>query len=60
MAAERLLQGKKITDALVQQAGAATQSELRPMSDHRASGAYRSAMAKTLTERALRQALSRL
>lgn len=59
-AAERLLQGKKITDALVQQAGAAVQSDLRPMSDHRASAAYRSAMAKTLTERALRQALGRL
>jgi CO/xanthine dehydrogenase FAD-binding subunit len=60
VAAERVLQGKKISAALVQQAGAAVQSELRPMSDHRASGAYRSAMAKTLTERALRQALGRL
>jgi CO/xanthine dehydrogenase FAD-binding subunit len=60
LAAERVLQGKKISEALVQQAGAAAQSDLRPMSDHRATGAYRSAMAKTLTERALRQALGRL
>ena len=59
-AAEALLQGEKISDALVQRAGAAAQSELHLMSDHRASGAYRSAMAKTLTERTLRQALGRL
>lgn len=60
MAAERLLQGQTISDELVQQAGAAVQTDLSPMSDHRASGAYRSLMAKTLTERALRQALGRL
>lgn len=60
MAAERLLQGQPISDALVQQAGAAAQADLSPMSDHRASGAYRSLMVKTLTERALRLALGRL
>jgi CO/xanthine dehydrogenase FAD-binding subunit len=60
MAAERLMQGEKISDDLVQRVGTAVQSDLRPMSDHRASAAYRSAMAKTLTERALRQALGRL
>jgi aerobic carbon-monoxide dehydrogenase medium subunit len=60
MAAESLLQGEKISDDVVQRAGKAVQSDLSPMSDHRASGAYRSAMAKTLTERALRQALGRL
>jgi aerobic carbon-monoxide dehydrogenase medium subunit len=60
MAAERLLQGQTISDELVQKAGAAVQSDLHLMSDHRASGAYRSAMAKTLTERTLRQALGRL
>lgn len=60
MAAEGLLQGEKISDDLVQRAGKAVQSDLSPMSDHRASGAYRSAMAKTMTERALRQALGRL
>jgi CO/xanthine dehydrogenase FAD-binding subunit len=60
MAAERLLQGQTISDELVQKAGAAVQSDLHLMSDHRASGAYRSAMSKTLTERTLRQALGRL
>lgn len=59
-AAESLLQGQTISDALMQQAGAAVQADLSPMSDHRASGAYRSLMAKTMTERALRQALGRL
>jgi CO/xanthine dehydrogenase FAD-binding subunit len=60
VASENLLQGEKISDELLQQAGVAAQSELQPMSDHRASAAYRSAMAKTLTERALRRAVARL
>lgn len=59
-AAEQLLQGQEITEDLLQRAGAAVKSELQPMSDHRASGAYRSAIAKTLTERALRQARERV
>jgi CO/xanthine dehydrogenase FAD-binding subunit len=59
-AAETLLQGEKMSDELLQRAAAAVPSDLQPMSDHRASAAYRSAMAKTLTERALRQALARL
>jgi CO/xanthine dehydrogenase FAD-binding subunit len=60
LASENLLQGEKISDELLQRAGVAAQSDLQPMSDHRASAAYRSAMAKTLTERALRQAVARL
>ena len=60
VASENLLQGKRISDELLQQAGVATQSDLQPMSDHRASAAYRSAMAKTLTERALKRAVARL
>lgn len=59
-AAENRLQGEKMSDELMQQAGAAVQSDLQPMSDHRASAAYRSVMAKTLTERALRRAVDRL
>ncbi len=59
-AAENLLRGEKISDELLQQAGVAAQSDLQPMSDHRASAAYRSAMVRTLTERALRQAVARL
>ena len=60
VSAENLLQGKNISDDLIQQAGIAAQSDLDPMSDHRASGAYRSAIAKTLTERTLRRAFDRL
>lgn len=60
IASENLLQGAKISDELLKRAGLATQSDLQPMSDHRASAAYRSAMAKTLTERALRRAVARL
>ena len=59
-AAENLLQGERISDELLQRAGVAAQSNLQPMSDHRASAAYRSAMAKTLTERALQRAVARL
>lgn len=59
-AAEALLQAEKLSDDLLQRAGEAVQSELQPMSDHRASAAYRSAVAKTLTERALQQAVARL
>lgn len=59
-AAESLLQGEKVSDDLLQRVGEAVQSDLQPMSDHRASAAYRSAMAKTLTQRALRRALDRL
>lgn len=57
---EYLLQGEKISDELLHRAGLATQSDLQPMSDHRASAAYRSEMAKILTERALRRAVARL
>jgi CO/xanthine dehydrogenase FAD-binding subunit len=60
VAAEALLQAEKLSDDLLQRAGEAVQSELQPMSDHRASAAYRSAVAKTLTERALQQAVARL
>jgi aerobic carbon-monoxide dehydrogenase medium subunit len=57
---ENLLKGKELTDDLLQRAGKAVQSDLEPLSDHRASAAYRSAMARVLTERALRQAVARL
>jgi CO/xanthine dehydrogenase FAD-binding subunit len=59
-AAESLLQGEIMSDDLMKRAGAAVQSDLQPMSDHRASAAYRTAIAKTLTERALQRAVGRL
>ena len=58
--AENLLQGSKVSDEVFRQAGQAAANGLEPMSDHRASAAYRSALAKTLTERALKRAFSRL
>lgn len=57
---ENLLKGKKLSEDLLRRAGEAAQSNLEPMSDHRASGKYRSAMARVLTERALRRAAARL
>lgn len=60
LASENLLQGERISDELLQRAGVAAQADLQPMSDHRASAAYRSAMAKILTERALQRAMTRL
>ena len=60
LAAEKLLQGKKLSDELIRQAGAAVQPDLQPMSDHRASAAYRSVMAKVMTGRALQRAVARL
>jgi CO/xanthine dehydrogenase FAD-binding subunit len=59
-AAESLLQGEIMSDDLMKRAGAAVQSDLQPMSDHRASAAYRTAVAKTLTGRALQRAVGRL
>jgi len=60
VSAETLLQGQKISSKLIEQAGVAAQSDLQPMSDHRASAAYRSAIAKTLTQRTLQRAFDRL
>lgn len=59
-AAEKLLHGKTLSDELIRQASAAVQSDLQPMSDHRASAAYRSVMAKVMTGRALQRAVARL
>jgi CO/xanthine dehydrogenase FAD-binding subunit len=57
---EALLQGKALTGEVFREAAAAVGSDLDPMSDHRASAAYRSSIAKTLAERSLKRALARL
>jgi len=59
-AAEALLEGSTLSEETVQKAAEAVGTELDPMSDHRASAAYRLAMACTLTRRAVRQAIERL
>jgi len=59
-AAESVLEGATLSDDLLARAAAAVTEDLEPMSDHRASAAYRSAMARTLTHRALQRAVARL
>lgn len=60
VSSEKLLQGEKLTDELVKEAGQAARSDIRPVSDQRASSQYRSAVAKVLVERALRRAVPTL
>ncbi|MNY79139.1 hypothetical protein D3C86_2196450 [compost metagenome] len=52
-----MLRGQRVTDALVLQAAHAAMGEARPISDVRASEAYRRQMVSVLTRRALEQAL---
>lgn len=59
-AAEKILQGSKLQPADLQAAGEAVTNDIEPMSDHRASAAYRSAVAKVITRRALERAIGRL
>lgn len=59
-AAERLLQGQVLTDELLQGAAEAVGQDIEPTADHRASAAYRLAMARVFTKRALNRALARL
>ena len=60
VASENILQGQKMSDELIHQAGLEVKSDLQAMSDHRASAAYRTEMARVLTERSLQRALDRL
>lgn len=57
---ERVLVGKHITPGLVMDAGEAVTSDVRPVSDHRASAKYRAALAKVFVRRTLGRALERL
>jgi aerobic carbon-monoxide dehydrogenase medium subunit len=58
--AEALLRGRKMTQEVLQSAAEAVGHDIEPMTDHRASAAYRLAMAKVFTKRALSRALGRL
>ena len=58
--AEELLAGARVDEDVISAAAAAAQTDVDPISDHRASKAYRSAMVKVLTERALHKAMARL
>lgn len=59
-AAEAVLLGAKPDAETLAAAGAAVADDIEPMSDHRASAAYRTAMAKVMTRRALERAVARL
>lgn len=59
-AAEELLEGKPLSEETIEEAGALARQGLEPMSDHRASAAFRSLLAATLTRRALRRAQNRI
>ena len=58
--AEELLAGARVDEDVISAAAVAAQTDVDPISDHRASKAYRSAMVKVLTERALHKAMARL
>jgi len=58
--AEAVLRGKTPSEEIFAQAGTAAQSDVDPMTDHRASAAYRRAMTRVLVERSLKLAADRL
>jgi carbon-monoxide dehydrogenase medium subunit len=58
--AESVINGNSLSDELCAKAGDAARGDVDPLSDHRASAAYRKAMTKVLVERALTKAGQRL
>jgi carbon-monoxide dehydrogenase medium subunit len=58
-AAEAILKGKKITDALLKKAGQAASEEAEPVSDISASEEYRRELVKVLVARVTKEAMSR-
>lgn len=59
-AAEKLLQGRELTDRQLQHAAEAVEQDIKPTTDHRASASYRLAVAKVLAKRAMIRARGRL
>jgi carbon-monoxide dehydrogenase medium subunit len=57
--AEKLLKGKKITDALLKEAGEVAATEAEPISDIAASEEYRRELVKVLVPRVTKEALAR-
>lgn len=58
--AEVVLRGQKIDEALIEAAAETAMQESKPISDVRASAAYRREMVRVLTARAVRQAVEKL
>jgi len=57
--AENILSGKRLTQGIMEKAGAQAARESRPISDVRASASYRNRMVSVLTRRAIEQAHAR-
>jgi carbon-monoxide dehydrogenase medium subunit len=57
--AEAVLKGKKITDALLKEAGEVASTEAEPISDIYASDEYRRELVKVLVARVAREAIAR-
>ena len=58
--AERVLEGKEINDAVIEQAARAAAAESRPITDVRASADYRREMVKVFTQRAIRNVIGKV
>ncbi len=54
---EKILEGKQLDEEVIREAGERAQKECRPISDIRASIAYRKEMVRVLVERAIKQCL---
>jgi carbon-monoxide dehydrogenase medium subunit len=59
-AAERYLEGRPLTDGVMQEAGRIAAAECRPIGDVRASARYRALLVATLVPRALARCLERI
>jgi carbon-monoxide dehydrogenase medium subunit len=57
---ENVLKGQRPSAKLLEEASQAVSPDLHPVSDHRASAQYRSAVAKVYTRRTLKRAMGRL
>jgi carbon-monoxide dehydrogenase medium subunit len=57
--AERVLEGKEINDALIEQAARAAAAESRPITDVRGSANYRREMVKVFTQWAIRRVIGK-
>jgi len=60
LAAEQLMENQSPSEELFKEAGELVLGDIDPISDHRASAAYRSAMAKVFTTRSLQRSYQRV
>jgi CO/xanthine dehydrogenase FAD-binding subunit len=60
VSAESVLKGQRPSAKLLEEASQAVSPDLHPVSDHRASAQYRSAVAKVYVRRTLKRAIGQL